>query len=227
MDIKNLNLVNYSTKVTPNYPVSGEKTNISLYFSKDGRLLIVGKIDNNYIYWASFTNIDDREKNEAIFNYIADESFKIELVSNEHLALKAAGFDYEGLKTWYKTDLDRVSVQNMAWKTPFGHYYGRDQIELNGRYFAGDVAGHLNTLLKRCQFREANGAYREVLDYCFYEVARDSGNPYYYRQVEDLINMLRQEQYLVLSDDDGIREKYLRIFEEASELYGRCQSSER
>jgi hypothetical protein len=32
------------------------------------------------------------------------------------------------------------------------------------------------------------------------ELSGDYGNALYYTQIEDLINMLRQEQYLVLSD---------------------------
>ncbi|WP_313153204.1 hypothetical protein [Lacrimispora sp.] len=227
MDVKKLNLVNESSKVTPKYDLSGAQSLIRLFFNKNGRLLIIGQADHNYIYWASLTGKDEREKNEAIFNYIADEFFRFEMVSSERLVFHAASVPYDELKTWYQTDLVRPLVQNMAWKTPFGHYYGKDQVELNGRYFARDVSQYFDVLLKRCRFREANGAYEVVLDYCLGELSGDYGNALYYTQVEDLINMLRQEQYLVLSDQEQIREKYLLIAEKADKLYNQYQSAVR
>ncbi len=84
---------------------------------------------------------------------------------------------------------------------------------------------YLDVLKKRCRFREANGTYEAVLDYCLEELSGDYGNALYYTQVEDLINMLRQEQYLVLSDQEQIREKYLLIAETASNLYNQYQSA--
>ncbi|WP_312502590.1 hypothetical protein [Lacrimispora sp.] len=59
------------------------------------------------------------------------------------------------------------------------------------------------------------------------ELSGDYGNALYYTQVEDLINMLRQEQYLVLSDQEQIREKYLLIAEKADKLYNQYQSAVR
>ncbi len=225
MDVKKLNLVNGSSKVTPNYDLSMAQSWIRLFLNRNGKLLIIGQADNNYIYWASLTDQNEKEKNEAIFNYIADESLRFDMVSNEWLVFNAAGVPYDELKTWYQTDLVRPLEQNVAWKTPFGHYYGKDQAELNGRSFARDVSQYLDVLKKRCRFREANGAYEAVLDYCLGELSGDYGNALYYTQIEDLISMLRQEQYLVLSDQEQIREKYLLVAETAGKLYNQYQSA--
>jgi hypothetical protein len=59
------------------------------------------------------------------------------------------------------------------------------------------------------------------------KLSGDYGNALYYTQVEDLINMLRQEQYLVLSDQEQIREKYLLIAEKADKLYNQYKSAVR
>lgn len=227
MDVRNLNLVNRNTRIIPNYDVSKRETSICLYFNRKGKVLIIGRLDNNYIYWASFTNTDDRELNEAIFNYIADDFFKFDMVSSERKVLEFINFPYDALDTWYQTELRRTSEYDMAWQTPFGHYYGKESIKDNAGYFARDVSGHLKTLLTRCQFREANGAYEEVLDYCLCELSMDGGNVYYYEQVKDMINMLREEQYLILSDQEQIREKYFRFRKEAERLYNQCQSASR
>jgi len=63
------------------------------------------------------------------------------------------------------------------------------------------------------------------LDYCLGELSGDYGNALYYTQIEDLISMLRQEQYLVLSDQEQIREKYLLVAETAGKLYNQYQSA--
>lgn len=227
MDVRNLNLVNRNTRIIPNYDVSKRETSICLYFNRKGKVLIIGRLDNNYIYWASFTNTDDRELNKAIFNYIADDFFQVDIVSSQRNVLEFINFPYDALDTWYRTELRRASEDYKAWETPFDHYYGKKPIEDNAESFARDISEHLKTLLTRCQFREANGAYEEILDYCLCELSMDGGNVYYYEQVKEMIYMLEAEQYLILSDQEQIREKYFRFRKEAGRLYNQCQSASR
>jgi hypothetical protein len=218
------NLINSKTKVTPSYDLKGRETSICLSFSKNKEVLIIGKVDNNYIYWASFSKIYDKEKNEAIFNHIANNPY--DLVSNEYTVLKSVSFAYDDLKLWYNTELVRTtSDYNMAWKTPFGHYYGKDQVQFNGKYFSNDVAGFLDILLERCRFREANGSYEEVLDYSLNELMKNDKDVLYYTKVKSLIEMLIKEDYLVMSDHEHIRRKYILFRETADKLYNRYQSA--
>lgn len=223
MKIQSLNLINKNTKVNPNYDLSNRRTHIELYFNTLNDLLIVGVVDNNYIYWASKTKVYEKEINEEIFNYIENKSF--ELVSNENSVFKSINISYEELKMWYKTSLVRTSEHNMAWMTPFGHCYGADQIENNGKYFANDVAGYLKDLLRKCKFREAGGSYIKILDYYLDILKKDDNNIYYYKEVEDLIKLLENENYLVVSDNEGIRQKYLLIKQISANLYNQYMSA--
>lgn len=223
MDICSYNLINSKTKVTPGYDIKGRETSICLYFSKNKDVLIIGRVDNNYIYWASFSKTYDKEQNEAIFNHIANDPF--DLVSNEGLVLKSVNFDYDDLRSWYNTELVRTSDCNMAWNTPFGHYYGKDQIRFNGKYFANDVAGFLDVLVERCRFREANGSYEAVLDYSLNELMKKDKDVFYYTKVKYLIEMLTKEDYLVLSNSKHIRRKYILFCESADKLYNLYQSA--
>ncbi|SHO52352.1 hypothetical protein [Anaerocolumna xylanovorans] len=227
MDVRNLNLVNRDTRVIPNYSVSKKEASIRLYFNREGKVLIIGRIDNNYIHWASFTNTDDKELNAAIFKYIADESIGFEMVSSERAILEFIKVPYDALDIWYRTELYRKREEGAGWETPFGHNYGKNAIELTASSFAYDVSKHLDVLLRRCRFREANGLYESVLDYCLCELSKDGGNVFYYECVVDLISMLQQEQYLILSDQEQIREKYFRFRKEVSRLYNQCQAASR
>ena len=67
----------------------------------------------------------------------------------------------------------RTNEGDIAWITPFGHRYSKSQIEKNGSFFAKDVAGFLDVLHSRCQFREANGAYEAILDFWLKELSKN------------------------------------------------------
>ncbi len=96
---------------------------------------------------------------------------------------------------------------------------------LTAGYFARDISIHFDDLLERCRFREAGGAYEAVLDYCLEELKRDGEDVYHYVQVEELIGILQQEHYLILSEREQIREKYFLFRKEAGRLYNQYQTA--
>lgn len=182
-------------------------------------------MDNNYSHWASLTRPEERETNGAIFALLASERGRFDKVAAEHEAIRAAGLTWEELRTWYQADLERVERDGeLLWSTPFGCSYGSG---IPPASFARDVASFPAVLKERCRFREANGRYAPILSYCLDVLRGGDGNDLYYTQVEDMVEMLRRESYLLLSDHEEIRELYLEIQETVSTLYNRYQSAVR
>lgn len=213
---KEYNLVNHRTMVKPNYDLSNRETSIRIYIDRKGNLITLGIVDNNYIHWASLTKTEDKKLNEIIFNHIANDEYSI--VSQEYLALQTKGIKYEDLRQWYGATLTRDSRYNMAWETPFGHYYGADQIDNNGKYFADDVSQYLVILQERCKFRECDGEYIDILNY-YRNILLQNDDDLYYQQIKPLAEMLQKEDYLKVSTNTEIRELYLQCMNIISSLY--------
>ena len=218
MDISELhkmNMVNQNTKVIPNYELNKERTSIILYFNNDKDLYIIGEVDNNYIHWASLTKTYENEKNEAIFNYIANEPFTI--VSQTYLTGIPARYD---LKDYYRAELRRIP-ENGAWSTPFGVHFSKEQIQNNGRFFADYVADFLNELHQMCYFREAGGRYEAMLDFWLSVLTKGESDYMYYQRIGSLPEMIKQEGYLRVSECEPIRNKYILICEKLGDMYNR------
>jgi len=216
-DINRLNLVNQKTEEMPNYDLKKRETSIKIYLNLTGNLIILGVVDNNYIHWASITKTNEIEVNESIFNYISN--VKYDIVSSEYKALESVNIRYEELKKWYCSSLTRADENNMAWRTPFGHYYGVDQVKNNGLYFAKDVNCFLASLQKLCHYRESNGNYIIVLRGYYDILSGDKGDYAYYELVKPLIGILEQENYLRVSENDEIRKLYVECMNQCSRLY--------
>lgn len=223
MEIQQLNLVNKGTSVTPNYRLEGRNNYIVFYINGDNDLILVGKADNNYAYWISKTKASDKETNELIFNHIANDSFQ--MASSAYDVFNNIDISEKELETWYCERLVRVHGADMAWKTPFGHSYGKAQIEYNGRFFAEDMATLLKNLTVQCQYREADGAYEKVLKHYMKLLEKGRNNVYFYSKIRSLIEILEQEKYLVVSDNEKIRTLYLQIQKEISTLYNQYMTA--
>ena len=218
MDISKINLVNESTKIKANYELGKMGTAISLLLNKDNDLLIVGHVDDNtVIYWVSLGKTSDREQNEAIFNHIAYEPFEAVALKDDPDHLWGKIFRDNN---WYYARLNRDSQNNRSWSTPFGYYASK----LIGDAFARELASFPDVLLRKCRLREADGAYEKVLDYYLDEMAKVKDKPNGYKQVEKLIRILRQDDYLVLSPNEQIREKYICFLETKTKLYNQYMS---
>ncbi len=220
MGAEQWNLVNESTEVKPNYELDGRVNSIITYLNIKNELLIIGWIDNNYIYWASKTKADDREKNEQIFNYLAGGSF--ETVSETRRALESIGISYEEWRHFYKECYDRGNEKEpeKVWKLSSGAYYRQCDIQQHGRLFAYDMERMLNAQQEKCRAREADGKYLEALEIYLKKLTKGEGNdPYYYDKEYQLIQRLKAESYLLLSKDERVRSTYFQIQEKIHSLY--------
>jgi len=221
-EIEQYNMVNDSNAAIPKYNIGNKETYITLYFNNSSDVIIVGNVDNNYIYWLSVTNTEDVELNEQIFNHVANDC--VINVAHEYKALKQANIKYDELKDYYSVRLTRVHTHNMAWQTPFGHYYGKDNIEKNGYFFARDIKGFVNSVHVRCELREAGGKYEAVLEE--YEAVLSAADTYDYR-VRTLDELLKAESYLNISLNENVRKSYKKCCEMCSKLYNAYMTAAR
>ena len=218
-NIEELNLITTNTEVKPSYSLENKETSIKVFFNNAGQVLIVGVVDNNYIYWASLTDSSDKEMNANIFDYISRGT--IRKVSHLYQAIEAAGLSYEEIRRWIKICLRRKSDDPMSWLTPFGGNFCSTQIQHNGKFFARDIAGYMDANREKCRFREAGGDYEKVLDYYLSIFDEDDGNDFCYVSLQKLIHIIESEEYLYGSENPEIRRKYIELRKKAESLYNR------
>lgn len=224
-NIEELNLITTNTEVKPNYSLENKETSIEVFFNDAGQVLIVGVVDNNYIYWASLTDSSDKEMNANIFDYISRGS--VRKVSHLYQVIVAAGLSYEEIRRWVKICLRRKPDDPMSWLTPFEGNFCSTQIQHNGKFFARDIAGYMDENRKKCRFREAGGAYEKVLDYYLSVFNEDDGDDFYYVRIKNLIRIIESEEYLYGSENLQIRRKYIELRKKTESLYNRYMSAVR
>ena len=206
----------------PAYDLTKKETGIDLYFNNEGDVIIVGVVDSTYIYWLSVTRTEDVKLNEQIFNHVANEDWC--RVSRMPRTLEVKGLSHKDLAKFYRVHLKRSHLDGMAWETPFGHFYGTKQLKRNGGFFAKDVKGFVTEINKRCELRECDGRYADILK--VYAETLQTATDYDYT-VQQLEKLLKAEDYLCLSRRDNVRETYLECCTRCSELYGRYMTQAR
>lgn len=224
-NIEELNLVTDKLAVKPNYGLENIVTYIDVYFNEMGQVLIVGEVDNNYIYWASLTESRDKEMNGYIFDYISRG--RIKKVTHFFKVVEAAGFLFEDVRRWVKIRLTRRPNDLMAWITPFEANFASDQVKYNGQFFAKSISYYMRDIREKCRLREADGAYEKVLDYYLTVMNADDGDAGYYFKVKKLIRIIEAEDYLYGSENPEIRRKYIKLRELSESLYNRYMSAAR
>lgn len=216
------NLVNRKNSAEPNYDISDKDTYFVLYLSPAGKLCIVGEKDNNYIVWCSITDINSKELNKQIFDYVASKDF-----DNYTQLYKVLDSEmYREVESWHKSRITRSNhTDKMHWTTPFGHGYGND-IENHGKYFSSNITIYHKKLVDKCEFRcEANMYYNILCSYL--DILKSDDHPYYYNKMEQLISILEDESYLRVCQDEHIRLKYLECINQGYTLYNRYMTASR
>ncbi|MDO5519431.1 MAG: hypothetical protein Q4G58_02945 [bacterium] len=209
-----INQVNKSSHAVPEYDITKKKIHPEFYLSASREVVMIGRIDANYINWLSFSSLDDKELNAKIFNSIINERHPY--VSQ---SAKVLGKRYYEVKGWLKGEIRHTSVGGMLWNTPFGHYYGMGNVEEHGRHFANDLTNYFDSQLQLCDMRMANGDYEKIL-YQYLELLQKKDVDYmYYEQLKPLIHIIENEAYLVLSPNEEVKELYLQCLREINRLY--------
>ncbi len=219
--MESFNFVNRSNYVAPKYDISGRKPWINLYFNNGGEIVIVGNVDNNYIYWLSVTKTEDLQTNERIFNYVA--AGNILGVTQQYKALEQAGISYAELKNYYCVKIMRSS-DGKKWHTPFGCYYGEDNAAQHGMFFARSVKYFVGTVHRKCEQREAGGKYEAVLEIYLQQLKTADSYDYRVQLIEEI---LKSEDYLILSENENIRRLYSECIGICGKLYNDYMTASR
>lgn len=214
--VKKLNLVNSKSQVKPNYDLSKREKYIKIQLTLDKQLIIIGVIDNNYIYWLSITKLEDKKTNRAIFNYVAKGEY--ESISSIDRALKQKNLDYGIMKRSYGARFTNAENVGSVWKTPFGHYYSKDNIQDHGKFFARSVCYFYEEMLKKCKIRRANGLYKSLLIQLTIDIEKIDCMAYD-SEVKPIQEMLSYEGYLILSSNKDVRDLYSKCLELCNDKY--------
>lgn len=209
-----LNMIKENNSKIANYDLSDLEVSIEFRINYKKQVLIIGRLDNNYICWYSITNIDDVENNSAIFNYLANK--RPELISDEY---NANPDKYEDISTWLTGKIYRINTNGGKWATPFGCNYGLVNEKLHGKFFAGDIKSYYDKNINLCEWRNLNNNYVEILKDYYEKLNLKNKGFDYYLEVKPIIAILRSESYLTLSIDKELREIYLRCIKVANSLY--------
>lgn len=214
------NLINKNNAVIPNYDISRKEQRIEILFNSDKDVVIIGRIDNNYICWLSKTELDNKEINEQIFNYLAYGK-RPELISNEYNIFNGGCSREE----WYKVSFLPIK-QGESIETPFGHNYSGENRERHGKWFAKDIITFFKRMRERCEYRFCKGKYIDVLEN-YYSVMCADKSPYYYERITEILEIIESEKYLILAENEKLRNSYIKCLKKSNELYCKYMSAVR
>ena len=216
-DISYLNLVSHYEAVKPGYrqDLSVNRVIEFVYLPDEEKVVLLGSMDGAYPYWISETDINDIETNTAVVESILHDDFSSFTALNGELFWK--------LNDCYKR---RIQVSGDIVSTPFGHGYAKDQPEYWGKFIAGDICSYYDRLKKLCTERELDGRYIEFLQAYLnkLETATTSDTVKEYENKKILMDLIRSEDYLLVSDNREIRDTYIQIRKVTSEMYNNYMS---
>ena len=216
-DLSYLNLVPRYGPVKPGYKqdLSSNRIIEFAYLADDEKVVLIGSMDGYYPYWISETDVCDTATNTAVVENMLHEDFSC--------FARMDGKIYRKLKDCYRR---RIVISGNDVSTPFGHGYAKEQPQYWGRFIAGDICSYHKRLKQLCKERELEGRYLEFLQVYLKkletETTSDPVKDYESKKV--LMDLIRGEDYLLLSDDRDIRDIYIRIRNVISELYNTYMS---
>lgn len=209
--------------MVPGYAPKLEHRRIDFYYADHNQVLIAGVADNNYIFWLSRTSLDDTDTNAVIFDVIAHA--EPTLFGHMYEVVRKLGYRSEDLARFYRDSLVYVGGANpasddTAWQTPFGVRYVQSQERYNGSHFASGLRAFRAQLKRRCAFREADGAYLEIMRWYLEALQKSSGDAVKdYETKRELIDLIHSERYLLCSEHEAVRALYLKLNDRCNSLY--------
>ena len=223
-DIESLNKFHKGLAIPLDHVPDPKDKSVLFYYTDDQKLLLVGMVESNFVFWFSETDLEDVERNRAIFAHIVRA--KPTAFTDWFRMIPQTGYSFGRLASFYHErvrsgEQERKALKDTQWVTPFGHRcHVRSGPEEVGRFFADNIREHYRNLKLRCKSREAGGAYLGILQSYLEELSRSSGNPVTdYEEKKPLIDLIDSEQYLLCSDDPALRSLYLKLVYRGIELY--------
>ena len=211
-DVHSLNQVARFDPVTPGYPqdLSTRRVIDFVYLPHD-EVLILASMDGQYPCWVSQTGVHDIETNTAVADAVLFDDFST--FTSLFPRLDSLTRDR------YRR---RFYLSGTDIKTPFDYGFSSepDQIKYWGQHVARGISGHYLRIKELCTYRELDGRYLAFLkSYLTMLEARSDDAVADYEGRRTLIKLLTDEDYLYVSDDEAIRNTYVRIRHEIGDLY--------
>lgn len=211
------------------------KRTVEVLFYPDGKLIIIGKIKNVYVYWYSVTSVKNKKVNERIFNHISnkDYDFSNGFTSDWHIRNKNRIID-QGHSEYFYVDLEKMWVDAHNYEGKIG--YGSDSVSNWGKFFIWSIEGLFRRIKAQCEFRELGGKYASILK-GYKKSIKEHG--YWYAKdkkygkvlhldkdidvildsLEPLRIIVENESYLLCSDKEEIRIAYIELKEALHDVY--------
>lgn len=208
MEMQIINLLNIKNALKPRYnpfdpqrmyrfaTYGSDNREIRAYYTDNKKVIIVGVAGPKYIYWLSVTKMNDTETNEKIIDYLND--LKPAVFGQMSAALEKTEYTCDQLDYFYSA---RV-------------YRGKD------------ILSCYNQAKEMCRLREAKGEYIDTLRYYLEILQVRSNDPVAdYEKNEELIELVRSENYLLCSDNTTVSKLYKQLVRCCSELFDAYQIS--
>ena len=216
-DVSHLNQVSNYKLIKPNFKqeLSNKRVIEFAYLPEEEKVVLIGSTDGYYPFWISETGVNDMETNTAIIESMLHDDFSS--------FAQMDGEIYSKLKDCYRR---RITISGEDVSTPFGHGYAKHQPEYWGKFVAGDICSYYKRLKDLCKERELDGRYLEFLQAYLKKLeAEMSPDPVKdYESKKILMDLIKTEDYLYLSDNKDIRDTYIRIRDVIGDLYNTYMS---
>lgn len=217
---KNMNPLNQISQyglVKPNYKqdLNSQRVIEFAYLPEEEKVILIGSMSGYYPYWISESDIFDAETNTAILESILHDEFSSFTEMN--------GKIYQKLRDTYRR---RIVIAGDDVRTSFDHGYAKEQPQYWSRFIAGDISSYYQRLKNLCRERELSGKYLEFLKAYLKELeTKTSSDPVRdYENKKTLMDLIRSEDYLYLSENKEIRDTYIRIRYIMTDLYNTYMS---
>lgn len=210
--IRELNQVMRFDPMTPGYPqdLSSRRVIDFAYLPHD-EVLILASMDGQYPCWVSRTGVHDIETNTAVANAALFDDFS----TFTSLFPKLNSL----MRDRYRR---RFTLQGTDIKTPFDYGFSSepDQVKYWGQHMARGISNHYLRIKEMCRYRELDGQYLGFLrSYLSMLESRTGDAVADYEGRRTLIELIEGEDYLFVSDDEAIRNMYVKIRHEIGDLY--------
>lgn len=221
MDVWKYNLVNDTISQNPGYLLPNEM-HFDIYVGPDQELCIVGRVDHNYICWASITHCTETDLSVSIINHLLN--LNPTMFSTTGYALSS---HYEKVMTWHRFSILKKERDGQSKYFSQGtHLY----FDTNHRYLAKWLANEISCFYTqeslKCQFRLVDKTYVTILKGYEKLLKREKSVEHYF-DTKPLRSILEAESYLRLAKDQDVRSTYLSCMKECQSLYNLYMSKVR
>ena len=216
-EIGNLNMLLSEPTAATRHNADFRNRRIDFYFEED-KVFIEGLADIGYTFWLSKTDITDISTNAKICQHILHDSVNVFYSTDKY---------YDGLTRLFKKSILRIGDSTEPkWATPFGTDIGDD--DKTGLFIAKSLVKFKSEIDKLCEAREDGGNYLSVMQVILEHLSKRTDDPILdYTTAAPWIKIMEDEDYLLCSKNNQIRELYLQLKKQYRDLYNRYMTEVR